>query len=108
MLKLAYGCTKALPDGVTAAWGARWIWPADMVWDRQDVAGAEAARSDLTTWLNDGPLIEAMTKARRLAQTYELSPTSDEIVTLYEDDRGIVKASPQSSHGYLYVAAWRI
>jgi hypothetical protein len=27
-------------------------------------------------------------------------------VTLYEDERGIVRANPQGSHGYLYVAAW--
>jgi hypothetical protein len=36
-LRLAFGCVKALPEGTTTAWGARLIYPNDLVHDRQDL-----------------------------------------------------------------------
>jgi len=99
-LRLAFGCNKALPDGVTAAWGARFIYPDDLVWNRQDLKGENT--DPLKDWLNAGALGEA----RRAARLKAPDGTTDETVVLYEDDTGIVVANPQASYGYLYVAAW--
>ena len=96
---------REMPD-VTCAWGARLIWPNDLVHDRQDLVGSDPTRSDLIAWLNDGPLRSALDEAAKLAREYVLSPGDDNTVTLYEDERGLVRANPQGSHGYLYVAAW--
>lgn len=104
MIELRFGCTRAIPDDVKTAWGARWIFPADMLWDRQDLQGPEAAQ--LQKWLNDGALRKASAKAQRLANNMDLTLDGDDTVTLYEDARGIVCGNPQRSFGYLYVAAW--
>jgi hypothetical protein len=100
-LRLAFGCVKALPEGTTTAWGARLIYPDDLVWDRQDMVGPE--RETLARWLNSGALREALAAARTHR---ELDPAKDVTVTLHEDRTGIVVGNPQRSHGYLYVAAW--
>lgn len=97
---------RDLPDDLTCAWGARWIWPDDVVWDRQDVFGSVSDRNDLVMWLNGGALAGAREQARSLASGHVLSPRDDNTVTLFEDERGIVRGNPQGSHGYLYVAAW--
>jgi hypothetical protein len=102
---LAFGL-RAIPEGVACAWGARLIWPDDMVYDRQDNIGDEGDRMMLHLWLGDGALKSALTEARRMADSYELRPSEDREVTLSEDETGVVKANPQCSHGYLYVAAW--
>jgi hypothetical protein len=104
MMELRFGCTRAIPDEVKTAWGARWIFPADMIWDRQDLRGPEADR--LKKWLNSGALRTAAAKAQRLSSNSGLTPDGDETVTLYEDACGIIRGSPQRSFGYLYVAAW--
>jgi hypothetical protein len=103
--KLGFGL-RTLPEEVTCAWGARWIWPADLVWDRTDIFGSEAERDDLVAWLNGGALPAARAEARRQADRFELKSDAQHTVTLFEDERGIVLASPQASYGYLYVAAW--
>lgn len=101
-LKLAFGL-RAVPASVGTAWGARLIWPADLVHDRQDLKGPDAER--LQAWLNSGPLVHALTRMRA-GDRAGLSPTDDRVVVLYESDEGVIKANPQRSHGYLYVAAW--
>lgn len=115
MADLAFGLRADLrescPEGA-AIWGARWIWPNDLVYDRQDMVGSDEERTRLLGWLNASapaaptPLGAAMVQAKTLALTYELSPADVRVVTLFEDDLGIIQASPQGSHGYLYVAAW--
>jgi hypothetical protein len=100
--KLAFGL-RQIPDDVVTCWGARLIWPCDVVWDRQDIVGSEDDRRALTFWLNDGALSKAL-DAKRIEGLFR--PDSDRVDTLYEDDEGIVKANPQGSYGYLYVAAW--
>ena len=97
---------RTLPDGVTVAWGARLIWPDDLLRDRQDMVGDETERERLSKWLNGGALGAALTEARRMADAYELKGSEDRTVTLFEDEQGVVQANPQASHGYLYVAAW--
>ncbi len=106
---LPYGLRRGVPDDVEVAWGARLLWPDDLVHDRQGCAGGEPGgpeRTALLDWLSGGAGEAMRHKARCLARSYELSPTSDAIVTLYEDIVGKVVGSPNGSHGYLYVAAW--
>jgi len=101
-LKLTYGL-RNLPADVTSAWGARLIWPNDLVHDRQDLKGEDTKA--LIDWLNGGALRVALDNAARLARS-ELAPSEDREVVLYEDERGVIKGNPQASHGYLYVAGW--
>lgn len=105
-LRLAFGCVKALPGGTTTAWGARLIYPNDLVYDRQDLKGPDA--EILKAWLNGVPSGQgALRQALDAARSHrELDPTKDVTVTLYEDEDGIVVGNPQASYGYLYVAAW--
>lgn len=108
-LALPYGCTRGLEPGVTVAWGARMIWPDDLLPDRQGCAGGETGgpeRNELLSWLSSTAGAAMRDKARRLAGGWDLSAGSNEIVTLYEDTVGKVVGSPQGSHGYFYVAAW--
>ena len=98
---------RNIPDDVTTAWGARWIWPNDFVHNRQDFTNTNTdERERLTAWLNRGAIRVARDNAAALARQGRLSPTEDREVVLYEDDAGVLKANPQASHGYLYVAAW--
>jgi hypothetical protein len=103
---LGYGLRTAPVD--RPVWGARLIWPGDLVHDRTSTTGEDAGLDALIAWLNAGPLHEAL-RCARLKQDAEgnyLRPDESREVTLYEDERGIVRANPQGSHGYLYVAAW--
>lgn len=103
--RLGFGL-RDVPEEVACAWGARLIWPDDLLPDRQDTMGSRKGVFVLTDWLNGGPLKAARAEARRMADAYELKGSEDREVTLFEDETGVVKANPQGSHGYLYVAAW--
>jgi hypothetical protein len=103
-LKLAFGATRSIPKGVTTAWGARLIWPNDLLHDRQDLVGPKA--DDLKGWLNGGALRLALDKAAELGRGFDLSPRDDRTVVLHHDDRGVIVGNPQGSGGYFYVAAW--
>jgi hypothetical protein len=104
--KLAFGL-RQIPDDVVTCWGARLIWPCDLLHDRQDLVGrSEEDRLALQFWLNGGALRSALTEARERATDHLLRQDEDREVTLFEDETGVVKANPQSSYGYLYVAAW--
>lgn len=103
--ELAFGL-RQIPDDVVTCWGARLIWPADLVWDRQDMIGDEADRGRLSEWLNRGALTVALGEAQRLADGLQLKSSDDRMVTLLDNDYGTIVANPQGSHGYLYVAAW--
>lgn len=106
MTGLAFGL-RHHPEDLTAVWGARLIWPNDLVHDRQDLISIDdEAKAALVAWLNGGALKAALTAAAEQARAYDLRPTEDRETTLYEDESGVVKANPQASHGYLYVAAW--
>lgn len=102
---LSFGLGAAVPDAVSTAWGARLIYPDDLVFDRQDMRGDD--RAPLVAWLNDaGALRKALEASRALADRYKLSRDGAQQVTLYRDDTGVIVACPNSSHGYLYVAGW--
>lgn len=94
------------PEGVRAVYGARMIWPDDLLPDRQGVDKLDQEAADeLLAWLNDGAGNAMRSEARRLADT-ELSGSEEREVVLYEDDRGRVVGNPNASYGYFYVAAW--
>lgn len=107
-LRLEFGLNAELPDSVTAAWGARWIFPNDMLGDRQSFPGMETGAGQiLQQWLNDGKALAKASKAAlQLSNRYELLPRDSETVTLYEDEVGIIKGNPLASFGYLYVVAY--
>lgn len=105
---------------VDAVWGARWIAPDDMVPNRQDLqARNDDAEKKLVTWLNgiavgQGALRKALDEARRIELgtghaymvDYDTSGKSDDHFILYEDSVGRIEASPQASHGYVYVVGY--
>jgi hypothetical protein len=106
-LELAFGRRTGLPEGLEAAWGARLIWPADLVHNRQDMVGSETQRRELSEWLNGVALSSARDRLRTLASEDTVWNQGSEMeVTLFEDERGKIIGSPQASHGYVYVAAW--
>jgi hypothetical protein len=111
MPTLPYGCSKALPENVEMAWGARLIYPDDLLWDRQgclpsDTYEKQHMKADLLTWLSAGAGDAARREARALAEERELHAMDQHVLTLYEDKDGIVVGSPQGSGGYLYLAAY--
>jgi len=103
-MELSFGCTRAIPPEVETAWGARFIFPDDVLWDRQDLRGPD--KEELKIWLNQGALQKARAKARELAQSGRISQDLEETVVLHDDALGTIVGNPQRSFGYLYVAAW--
>ena len=109
-LSIGYG-RRTFPDDVKAVWGARLIWPNDLVWDRQDLdAHSDEDKQALISWLNGNPEGNGAIKAMKLALTTPsalgLSSTSDTEAVIFEDETGKIIGSAQSSYGYLYVAGW--
>ncbi len=109
-LELHYG-RRTYPDDVQAVWGARLIWPNDLVYDRQDLAAHnDEAKLALIEWLNDdGILRKTLDRLGSINVRFEMglmnNKQEDEVV-IYEDAVGKIVGSPQASYGYLYVAAW--
>jgi hypothetical protein len=115
-LSIAFG-RRTFPEDVQAVWGARLIFPNDLVWDRQDLdSHDDDAKQSLIAWLNGPNTGDGAIKKMRaiLADTnkrYEISPDlgsgrGDDEAVIYEDDEGKIIGSPQSSGGYLYVCGW--
>ena len=106
-MQLAFGLSRAIPDDVTTAWGARLIAPSDLLHDRQDLkAATDEAKQSLMVWLNGETRGQG---ALRQALNYldaHYMPQSGDVTTLYEDDRGVIVGSTNQSHGYVYVAGW--
>lgn len=103
---MQFGLNSAVPKGVTAAWGARFIYPADMLWDRQSMVGEQVDQDLLKLWLNGGALKAARDAADVADDTRQISADGEQTVILYQDKQGVVVACPNRSYGYLYVAAW--
>jgi hypothetical protein len=117
----SFGYNRGIPEGVTVAWGARWIFPDDMLSDRQSFPGMGTPDGQfLLKWLNGGAIAKAKEAARKMHDpaTYctakerkdpnlpRLFRDEDKERILYQDSTGIIKANPQASHGYLYVCAY--
>jgi hypothetical protein len=101
---------------VRAVWGARLIWPNDLLHDRQDIdAHDDDAKQALIAWLN-GPgtgdgAIAAMRDCMgaagwRAANGVWPDTPFDQEAVIYEDDRGKIVGSAQGSHGHFYVCGW--
>lgn len=109
--ELAFG-RRSYPDNVQAVWGARLIWPNDLVWNRQDIqADNDEAKDELVAWLNgpgrgDGALHEALTKLREPGTNFGWGSDSTDEAVIYEDEQGKIVGSPQGSFGYVYVCGW--
>lgn len=111
---LAFGANWLVPEKVPAAWGARFIWPDDMLPDRQGTfADSDDDRNALFQWLNGsgvfsgfGALGLARRNARRLADAGAITSSGTGEVVLHDDSDGRIVADPHGSYGYLYVAAW--
>jgi len=116
-LEIAFG-RRTFPDDVRAVWGARLIFPADLVHDRQDLAAHDdEAKQALITWLNGADdtgrngaiakMLEVLRDAnRRYAVGIRPRMQFEEEAVIYEDDEGKIVGSDQASHGHLYVAGW--
>jgi len=109
-LQLHFG-RDTYPDDVRAVWGARLIWPNDLVHDRQDLAARDDdAKMALIAWLNDeGILRKVLDHLGSSNCRFEMGlfgPKDNTEVVIYEDAKGKIIGSPQSSHGYLYVCGW--
>jgi hypothetical protein len=111
-LSISFG-RRTYPEDVRAIWGARLIWPNDLVYDRQDLAAhGDDDKQALIAWLNGpGNGDGAIAKMRvALKEPYKLGlfpmmRFEDEAV-IYEDDEGKIIGSAQQSGGYLYVCGW--
>ena len=108
-LNLANYLTEAPPG----FWNARAIFESssdpkqvmvDIVQDRQGVEGKmiDADRKDLTKWLVDKAftLLREQLAARGVQE-------SDKCTIIVNDAPFYMYADPNSSHGYLYIAAWK-
>lgn len=111
-LEIAFG-RRTFPDDVPAVWGARLIWPNDLVYNRQDLAATnDEARGALVAWLDGDPVGSGAIAGMRilLRDPGALGLTSnmpfDEEAVIFEDERGKIVGSAQGSYGYLYVAGW--
>jgi hypothetical protein len=111
-LSIVFG-RRTFPDSVSAVWGARLIWPDDLVHDRQDLAARdEGDKAELVRWLNgpgngDGALRKALDKLRGDGpDSLGLSYSGDQEAVIYEDTLGKIIGSAQGSYGYLYVCGW--
>ncbi len=108
---LEWGLQRDLTDDVyEAAWGARAIWSEnrnfiDLLPDRQDIQGSEEARKLLADWLNTVGLKEIHRKVKDRG----LTQASMELVvqdTRWRGRKFSIVASPNASHGYLYLTAY--
>lgn len=109
-LSLTYGYNQAIPKDVGGVWGARLIWPNDLLWDRQSIARHEDQASDeelerLTGWLNS---IAVKEMREKLSDPWKLGlhPNEDMEAIIYEDEIGKIIGNTLGSHGYVYVVAY--
>lgn len=107
MLKWGY---NNLPEGVTAAWGARVIitqlGEVDLLHDRQSVIGDDTAVAALLRRLNEGINDTWIHRVKDMLTGYEMHTRKAQEFTLYADDEVTVIGNTNASAGYLYVAAF--
>ena len=106
-LELGFGAT--LPDTVKledleAVWGGRAIWQGykdwfDIPFDRQQCSGEDKPRKALATWTNKQGLKQVRKWAAKVG-----ADSSD--VFLSEDGIFGIRATPNSSYGYMYIRTW--
>jgi hypothetical protein len=103
-ITLEWGHNAGLPRGVTSAWGARLLYPDDVLPDRVDYFGPREAelREYLRSHVGDEPWV----MARKLSSSGAMKQTSDMDFVLYEDAKVRIVGNPRRSYGYLYVCAY--
>jgi hypothetical protein len=74
---LKFGLREAVPPDAPAAWGARLIYPDDVVWDRTDAIGSDEARRELLEYLRSEVRDLPLKKARELHDRGELRPSGE-------------------------------
>ncbi len=76
----------------------------DIPWDRQDFIGPADERKALSTWINKVglPLL------RKACQNEQWSPPDGEREVRIGQDGYTLVANPRKSHGYLYIAAYKV
>ena len=125
-MKLEWGLNP-VPEGVTAAWGARAIYGLEhrrndyfnngnrrktpkmetvaiieLLWDRQAmVGGSDDERKALAAWVNK----VGMDALRKTCALKYITAECDKTVEIHGGGYTI-KASPRASYGYLYIAAY--
>lgn len=113
-VKIGWGYKRGVPDGIRAIYGARLIAPAAIVNSRVDLyAEDETVKRELIDWLNGEkhlpdykPGHGALNFAIQYLQAARYGGHQDVEHVVYEDERGIIKANCQASHGYVYVHAY--
>lgn len=107
MEKLAWGANDLLPEGVSAAWGARLIVGqdgyVDLVPDRQDAVGADEPRKALLAKLNAAKPLKNLEALLRDGTVQTRVPGE---VTVYEDADIVVRGDSRGSAGYFYIVAY--
>jgi len=113
---LSFGYQAGVPaDHTGALWGARLIFPDDLLYDRQsnayvgdaDEATAASALNELHDWINGlGSETKPLKLALAATRTSGLRSDESREVVLYEDERGKIVGNPNASYGYLYVVAF--
>ena len=103
--KLGWGAAHLVPENASAAWGARLIitqaGDVDIVGDRQHAVGDEI--DALLDHLNSVPWKLSLSN---MLKAYEVSTREAAEVTVFEDNKILVRGNSNASHGYFYVAAW--
>ena len=96
---------KPLSWGARAIYGQAKAYSIDLLSDRQGMSegGTEAERKQLSAWLNKAGL----PALRRLCRTMQLWTDSHHVAEL-DLDGWHIEASPQGSHGYLYIGVWPV
>ena len=104
---LAFGYKRNIPEGVKALWGARAIYPNDVVWDRTDTVGEQADKEDLLAWLNGEVEAEPWDAAMQMAASGWMTQDSEDEFVLYQDALGVGRrAARRGRCGYLFLHAY--
>ena len=115
-LHISFGLARALPRGATIAWGARAIQAPrrgavppsfSLLHDRQGWIGSTDDQQAFTPLLK-AALPIARKHYQQLVEEHRIRPDEDEVYTLYQDSGMQIVASTNGSHGYVYLAAWRV
>lgn len=81
----------------------------ELLWDRQGFAADAKNGKPLAEWIENValPKLRELCEARGAGHPAQDGPSA--IVEFVDEKAGFaVKASPNGSHGYLYIAAWKV
>lgn len=104
--RLKFGYNRGLPADVATAWGCRAVvqqGQVDYPVDRESGFGDWKSLVEYVLFERHG---SCLVEAERLFVSGELTTKEDREVVLFDDDRAVVKANPQRSHGFLYICAY--